>query len=90
MYKRQVDSLDRYWAIFPQLKHKLFSVLRDGFYQLNVAKDDIRRIIHDDEEFSAYADKLDNAFTQWRESVDGELDVYKRQEHLLVICRRQS
>ena len=68
-----VDSLDRYWAIFPQLKHKLFSVLRDGFYQLNVAKDDIRRIIHDDEEFSAYADKLDNAFTQWRESVDGEL-----------------
>lgn len=68
-----VDSLDRYWAIFPQLKHKLFSILRDGFYQLNVAKDDIRSIIHDDEEFSAYADKLDNAFMQWRESVDGEL-----------------
>ena len=48
-----VDSLDRYWSIFPQLKLKLFTVLRDGFYQLNVSKDDIRSIIHDDEEFSA-------------------------------------
>lgn len=82
-----VDSLDRYWAIFPQLKHKLFSILRDGFYQLNVVKDDIRRIIHDDEEFSAYADKLDNAFTQWRESVDGELrniNAYVEAKELIV------
>ena len=82
-----VDSLDRYWAIFPQLKHKLFSILRDGFYQLNVVKDDIRRIIHDDEEFSAYADKLDNAFTQWRESVDGELrniNAYLEAKELIV------
>ena len=82
-----VDSLDRYWAIFPQLKHKLFSILRDGFYQLNVVKDDIRSIIHDDEEFSAYADKLDNAFTQWRESVDGELrniNAYVEAKELIV------
>lgn len=82
-----VDSLDRYWAIFPQLKHKLFSILRDGFYQLNVVKDDIRSIIHDDEEFSAYADKLDNAFMQWRESVDGELrniNAYLEAKELIV------
>lgn len=82
-----VDSLDRYWAIFHQLKHKLFSILRDGFYQLNVVKDDIRRIIHDDEEFSAYADKLDNAFMQWRESVDGELrniNAYMEAKELIV------
>ena len=82
-----VDSLDRYWAIFPQLKHKLFSILRDGFYQLNVVKDDIRSIIHDDEEFSAYADKLDNAFMQWRESVDGELrniNAYVEAKELIV------
>ena len=82
-----VDSLDRYWAIFPQLKHKLFSILRDRFYQLNVSKDDIRSIIHDDEEFSAYADKLDNAFMQWRESVDGELrniNAYVETKELIV------
>ena len=82
-----VDSLDRYWAIFHQLKHKLFSILRDGFYQLNVVKDDIRRIIHDDEEFSAYADKLDNAFMQWRESVDGELrniNAYVEAKELII------
>lgn len=68
-----VDGMNRYWAIFPHLKDKLFSVLRDGFYQLNVPKDDIRSVIHDDVEFSAYADKLDSAFMQWRDAVDGEL-----------------
>ncbi|MBC8569930.1 N-6 DNA methylase [Zongyangia hominis] len=68
-----VDSMERYWNIFAQLKGKLFSVLRDGFYQLNVPKDDIRSTIHNDEEFSAYADKLDTAFAGWREEVDGEL-----------------
>lgn len=68
-----VDGMERYWDIFPKLKDKLFSVLRDGFYQLNVPKDDIRSVIHDDVEFSAYADKLDSAFMQWRDAVDGEL-----------------
>lgn len=68
-----VDGMNRYWTIFPHLKDKLFSVLRDGFYQLNVPKDDIHNVIHDDVEFSAYADKLDSAFMQWRDAVDGEL-----------------
>lgn len=68
-----VDGMNRYWAIFPHLKNKLFSVLRDGFYQLNVPKDDICSVIHDDVEFSAYADKLDSAFMQWRDAVDGKL-----------------
>lgn len=68
-----VDGMERYWTIFPRLKDKLFSALRDGFYQLNLPKDEIRSVIHDDEEFAAYADKLDTAFMQWREAVDGEL-----------------
>ena len=82
-----VDGLDQYWTIFPQLKSKLFSVLRDGFYQLNVPKDNIRSIIHDDREFSAYADKLDSAFMQWREEVDGELrniNAYVEAKELIV------
>lgn len=68
-----VDGMERYWSIFAGLKTKLFSVLRDGFYQLNVSKDEVRGVIHEDKEFSAYADKIDTAFMAWRAEVDEQL-----------------
>ena len=68
-----VDGMERYWSVFGLLKNKLFSVLRDGFYQLNVSKDEVRPLIHEDEEFSSYADKIDNAFVAWRSVVNQEL-----------------
>lgn len=67
-----IDGMD-YWTIFATLKSKLFSVLRDGFYKLNVAKDEVRGVIHDDAEFSAYADKIDAAFMAWRSAIDEKL-----------------
>ena len=65
-----VDSLSAFWTLFPRLEAKLFSVLREGYYQLNVPKDDIRSMIYTDEEFSAYAERIDMAFEVWREQVD--------------------
>lgn len=68
-----VDKLTVYWNVFENLKSKLFSVLRDGYYKLNVEKENIRTTIYDDAEFSSYADKIDEAFTVWRDEVDGTL-----------------
>ena len=68
-----IDGMEQYWSVFGQLKNKLFSVLREGFYQLNVPKDEVRTLIHEDEEFSSYADKIDAAFMAWRSEVDEEL-----------------
>lgn len=65
-----VDSMDKYWTLFPKLKEKLFSVLREGYYQLNIPKDDVRNTIYNDAEFSAYADRIDDAFDSWRTQVD--------------------
>lgn len=33
-------------------------------------KDEVRTLIHEDEEFSSYADKIDAAFMAWRSEVD--------------------
>lgn len=68
-----IDGMEQYWSVFGQLKNKLFSVLREGFYQLNVPKDEVRTLIHEDEEFSSYGDKIDAAFMAWRSEVDEEL-----------------
>ena len=68
-----VDSMERYWALFPKLKDKLFSPLRDGYYKLNIDKDDVRSTIYADEEFSAYAERIDMAFNAWMNDVDYSL-----------------
>ena len=68
-----VDKLTVYWNVFGNLKSKMFSVLRDGYYKLNVEKENIRTAIYDDAEFSSYADKIDKAFTVWRDEVDHTL-----------------
>ena len=65
-----VDSMDKYWILFPKLKEKLFSVLREGYYQLNIPKDDVRNTIYNDAEFSAYTDRIDEAFDSWCTQVD--------------------
>ena len=65
-----VDSMDKYWTLFPKLKENLFSVLREGYYQLNIPKDDVRNTIYNDAEFSAYADRIDDSFDAWRTQVD--------------------
>ena len=65
-----VESMGKYWDLFPGLKAKLFSVLREGYYKLNIPKDDVRNTVYNDEEFSAYADRIDAAFDAWCTQVD--------------------
>lgn len=87
-----VDGMERYWSVFGLLKNKLFSVLRDGFYQLNVSKDEVCPLIHEDEEFSSYADKIDSAFVAWRSAVDQELrniNAYVNAKDLIVRLAEQ-
>lgn len=68
-----VESLSLYWDAFPNLKSALFKPLRDGFYSLAVNKDAIRDTIYSDSDFSAYANKVENAFESWKKKVDGKL-----------------
>lgn len=70
---RDVDSMSRYWTLFPNLKKKMFADLREGYYRLNVEKDQIRDAIYNDDEFSAYADRIDDAFSAWQQDVDADL-----------------
>lgn len=68
-----VDSMEKYWRIFPKLKEKLFSPLREGYYQLNIDKENVRSTVYADEEFSAYAERIDMAFDAWMKDVDAGL-----------------
>ncbi len=62
-----IDSLERYWQVFPTLKNTLVSVCKENFYQLNSDKDNIRQVTYADKEFSLYGEKIDEAFIVWKE-----------------------
>lgn len=68
-----IDSMRSYWTLFPKLKEKLFSPLRDGYYKLNIEKENVRNTVYADEEFSAYAERIDMAFDAWKNKVDNSL-----------------
>lgn len=69
-----VDSLKKFWDIFPALRNKLFAPLREGYMSLNVDIDEIRNIVYNDEDFVAYADKIVAAFESWKSKVDTKLN----------------
>lgn len=68
-----IDSMTVYWEIFSELRGKLFSPLRERYYQLNVPKEEVRDLIYSDAEFTNYAQKIGDAFTAWCETVDEKL-----------------
>jgi type I restriction enzyme M protein len=68
-----VVSLLRYWQTFPKLKKSLFKPLRSGFNSLSVEENAIRDTIYNDKDFSAYADKVEAAFENWKTCVDDKL-----------------
>jgi type I restriction enzyme M protein len=68
-----VDSLSLYWQTFPKLQKSLFKPLRKGFFSLIVENEAIRDTIYDDADFSAYADKVETAFKNWKAQVDKKL-----------------
>lgn len=73
-----VESLSAYWEVFPRLQESTFAPLRDGFYSLAVKKDDLRDVVNDDADYSAYADKVESAFEGWKAAVDGTLRAIDR------------
>ncbi len=64
-----VDSLSKYWELFPNLKSMLFVPLRVGYYSSVLPKDEISHTIYANKEFSAYDDLIDNAIEAWKSEV---------------------
>lgn len=63
--ERDIESLKKYWAIFPDLKNSLFEAQRKGYYNLKVTNDEVKRIIFHHPQFLAYRNQLQKTFDNW-------------------------
>ncbi|HEY9060592.1 MAG TPA: type I restriction-modification system subunit M [Pseudobacteroides sp.] len=65
--KYDIDALNEYWEVCPNLKEALFSKSsREKYFDLKVEKDDIKNTIHKHKEFKAFSDAMETHFKEWK------------------------
>jgi len=70
---KDIEGLNRFWEVYPNLKADLFAHLRDGYSKLNVDATEIKNTIYNHPQFTGYSDKLNKVFTSWKDKVYQEL-----------------
>ncbi|MFV0225820.1 type I restriction-modification system subunit M [Empedobacter falsenii] len=60
-----IDALENYWKVFPQVKNDLFTAVRDGFYALTVPTTELKATIYAHAEFVAFNEQVNQTFAQW-------------------------
>lgn len=67
-----IDALEKYWTVFPNLKDHLFASVREGFYALNVAASDLKASIYGHPEFVAFNTQVNQQFEQWLQTQNAQ------------------
>jgi type I restriction enzyme M protein len=65
---RDVDALEPYWKVCPQLRQTLFKENRPGYVDLAVEKSAIKSAIYEHPEFTAFITGMNTHFTAWRQT----------------------
>ncbi len=66
--QRDIDALEEYWKVYPNLRKELFSELRPGYSQLNVEVSAIKSTIFEHSDFTNYNEKLNQLFEDFTEA----------------------
>jgi len=73
--KADIEALQNYWDVFPELKSSLFSTAKrsDQYVSLQVSKDDIKQNIYQHPEFVAYIYNMNQVFSEWASTTTNQL-----------------
>lgn len=62
-----IDALQNYWTVCPQLRKSLFKDNRSGYLDLAVAKEAIKPTIYDHPEFVTFIGSMNALFSEWQQ-----------------------
>ncbi|MFH2093035.1 MAG: type I restriction-modification system subunit M [Pseudomonadota bacterium] len=64
--KKDIDALEKYWVVYPSLKHELFKTVdnRPEYVQLNIDTQEIKTFIFKHPEFTVFGKQMDAVFNQ--------------------------
>ena len=63
--QKDIDALQEYWTVYPNLRKELFTQIREGYSKLNVDKSAIKNTIYEHQDFTQYNAKLDSLFEEY-------------------------
>ena len=63
-----IDALERYWAICPELRHSLFKENRPAYLDIAVEKSTIKSVIYEHHEFASCIADVNAHFAVWRDT----------------------
>jgi type I restriction enzyme M protein len=65
--QKDIDALQAYWEVYPNLRKELFTQIREGYSKLNVEKAVIKSSIYEHPDFTQYNAKLDIIFKEYQQ-----------------------
>ena len=71
--ERDIDALQRYWEVCPQLRGALFRENRPGYAELAVEKGQLKSAIYEHPEFAQFIRDMQTHFTAWRQPAEAML-----------------
>lgn len=89
--EKDVEKLNKYWNIAPNLKDELFSNNeKTGYLNLAIDKDEINEKINNSEEFNVYFEKLKNNVTKWKSENENILLNINSETRVKELCEEIS
>lgn len=67
---QDIDQLQQFWRVFPNLRDSLFTPLRAGYSQITLPASEIKAHILQHPEFTAFAELTLQPFTAWAQQAD--------------------
>jgi type I restriction enzyme M protein len=71
--QEDIDSIPKFWEVFPDLKNTLFKKFTKGFCQLAINTEDVHTAIFSNPGFTNYNAKVTDAFSEWKKYADASL-----------------
>ncbi|UFP95112.1 type I restriction-modification system subunit M [Gloeobacter morelensis] len=85
-----IDALERYWTVCPQLRRVLFSDNRPGYLDLAVPKEAIKATIYNHPEFVIFIEHINAQFAQWQQRSTATLKSLEAGCHPKAVIRELS
>lgn len=70
---RDLDALEKYWTVCPELRTDLLNEIRTGYFDLAVAKADIKSTIYNHPEFADFISLMNGHLSEWKARVSERL-----------------
>src|SRR5207302_9412523 len=76
-----VEALERYWKVCPQLRQTLFKTNRSGYFDLAIDKSTIKPAIYEHPEFATFIASVNAHFDAWRQKTANSLRRFETGSH---------